>query len=117
MSDYDEPDLEDAAVQPDWATRIYEVFNPDETVGVACDRSGEIVGLHLTDEARDNGDEWLAAEIVRLGKLAHLKSRVGLREEMLHNGTRPYTVDSFGLPTEAAYRAQEAAEFGGTSHF
>lgn len=90
----------------------YEVFNPDHCAGVACNRDGEIVGIHITDEARENGDQWLAAEIVKLARLAHLKSRVGLRAEMEYNGTRPYTIDSFDLPTEASYRLAEAAELG-----
>ncbi|MFF3569891.1 hypothetical protein [Nocardia jiangxiensis] len=106
-------DVGDAA--PNWRTMTYEVFNPDHSVGVACGRDGEIVGLHITDDARDNGDAWLAAEIVRLARLAHQKSRVGLRAEMEFNGTRPYTIDSFDLPTESAYRAMEAAEFGTAS--
>lgn len=106
---------ESEAAQPDWNAMTYEVFNPDHSVGVACDRDGEVVGLHLSDEARDNGDSWLAAEILRLARLAHLKSRVGLRAEMEYNGARPYTVDSFDLPTEAAYRAMEHAEFGTTA--
>ncbi|MET9489851.1 hypothetical protein [Nocardia sp. NPDC006630] len=110
---YDTDDELPAA--PDWRTMTYEVFNPDHTVGVACDRDGEMIGLHLTDDARDNGDAWLAAEILRLARLAHLKSRVGLRVEMEYNGTRPFTVDSFDLPTEAAYRATEAAELGTSS--
>ncbi|GAB2559288.1 hypothetical protein [Nocardia heshunensis] len=109
MSD-DHDDLDPAA--PDWRTLSYEVFNPDHTVGVACNRDGEIIGLHLTDDARDNGETWLAAELVRLARLAHHKSRLGLRTEMEHNGTRGHTIDSFDLPTEASYRAMEAAEFG-----
>ncbi|KAA8881903.1 hypothetical protein F3087_40265 [Nocardia colli] len=97
---------------PDWQAATYEVFNPENTVGVACDREGSVIGLYVTDEARDNGDSWLSAEIVRLARLAHVKSRVGLRVEMERKGTRPYTVDSFDLPTSAAYRAMEEAEFG-----
>ncbi|WP_245671631.1 hypothetical protein [Nocardia amamiensis] len=108
--DFDVDDNLDAA-PPDWRSRTYEVFNPDHTVGVGCDRDGEIIGLHITDDARDNGDSWLAAEIVRLARLAHAKSRVGLRAEMEYNGTRPYTIDSFDLPTEASYRAMEESEF------
>ncbi|MEU2036529.1 hypothetical protein [Nocardia amamiensis] len=108
--DFDVDDDLDAA-PPDWRSRTYEVFNPDHTVGVGCDRDGEIIGLHITDDARDNGDTWLAAEIVRLARLAHAKSRVGLRAEMEYNGTRPYTIDSFDLPTEASYRAMEESEF------
>ncbi len=103
-----------SAEQPDWRTMTYEVFNPDHTVGTACDRDGEIIGLHITDEARENGDTWLAEEIVRLARLVHLKSRVGLRAEMEHKGTRSYTIDAFDLPTENSYRAIERAEFGGT---
>ncbi|WP_433525816.1 hypothetical protein ACQPZ2_13400 [Nocardia pseudovaccinii] len=114
FDDLDQDDLDEVA-PPDWRNLIYEVFNPDHTVGVACGRDGEVVGLHITDDARDNGDTWLAAEIVRLARLAHLKSRVGLRAEMEHNGTRPYTIDSFDLPTESSYRATEIAEFGTTS--
>ncbi|MFE2961011.1 hypothetical protein [Nocardia tengchongensis] len=110
----DPEDLETPA--EDWRTLTYEVFNPDNTAGVACNRDGEIVGLHLTDEARDNGDPWLADELLRLARLAHAKSRLGLRAEMEHNGTRPYTVDSFDLPTAASYRALEAAEFGTGAH-
>ncbi len=117
MTEYDDSDdyLDDRdsdAPEPDWASMVYEVFNPERSVGVACGRDGEVVGLHLADEARDNGDQWLAAEIMRVARLAHLKSRVGLRAEMEYNGARPYTVDSFDLPTESAYRAMENAEFG-----
>ncbi|WP_327146936.1 hypothetical protein [Nocardia sp. NBC_01327] len=97
---------------PAWQSMTYQVFNPDHTAGAACNRDGEIVGLHLTDDARDNGDTWLAAEILRLARLAHMKSRVALRAEMESNGTHAHTIDSFDLPTEASYRAMEAAEFG-----
>lgn len=111
MTDF-APDEPDTTPEPDWHTMTYEVFNPDHTAGVACDRDGEIIGLHITDEARENGDVWLAAEIVRLARLAHLKSRVGLRAEMERKGSRSYTVDAFDLPTEHSYRAIEQAEFG-----
>ncbi|MBO0855614.1 MAG: hypothetical protein J2P18_17830 [Nocardia sp.] len=114
-TDYDPDDAETAVAEPDWKSMSYEVFNPEQSVGVACNRDGEVIGLHLSDEARDNGDSWLAAEILRLAKLAHLKSRVGLRAEMEYNGARPYTVDSFDLPTEETYRAMEMAEFGTAS--
>ncbi|MEV0359724.1 hypothetical protein AB0H71_27065 [Nocardia sp. NPDC050697] len=100
------------AAEPDWEHAVYEVFNPEHTVGVACDRDGEVVGMHLADDAGENGEPWLAAEILRVARLAHEKSRVGLRAEMEYKGTRPYTVDSFDLPTEESYRALEAAEFG-----
>ncbi|WP_406271768.1 hypothetical protein OH799_31405 [Nocardia sp. NBC_00881] len=110
MDDFDPDDFDTAP--PDWRNMTYEVFNPDHTAGVGCDRDGEIIGLHITDDARDNGDTWLAAEIVRLARLAHMKSRVGLRAEMEYKGTRSYTIDSFDLPTEASYRAMEESEFG-----
>ena len=112
--DYNDDDFADEAGTevPSRPPRVYEVFNPDHTVGVACGRDGEVVGLHITDEARDNGDTWLAAEIRKLADLAHAKSRLGLRREMQDNGTRPYTIDSFGLPTEAAYQAMEDQAFG-----
>ncbi|ONM46350.1 hypothetical protein [Nocardia donostiensis] len=113
-NNYDDADNEQDA--PDWRTLIYEVFNPDHTVGVACDRDGEIVGLHITDEARENGDTWLAAEIVRIARLAHMKSRLGLRKEMEHRGARPHTIDSFDLPTEAGYRTMENQEFGSRAY-
>ncbi|MFD0364589.1 hypothetical protein ACFQZZ_24370 [Nocardia sp. GCM10030253] len=101
--------------EPDWRSMVYEVLNPDNTVGVACDRDGEVVGMHITDDARDNGDTWLAAEILRCARLAHAKSRVGLRAEMAYKGTQSYTIDSFDLPTEAAYRAMEDEVFGRTT--
>ncbi|MFE9575202.1 hypothetical protein ACFYO1_02355 [Nocardia sp. NPDC006044] len=104
-----------AAAEPDWGSRIYEVFNADRTAGVACNRDGEVIGMHLTDEACDNGDIWLADQLLRLARLAHMKSRVGLRAEMEYNGTRSYTVDAFDLPTEAGYRAAEEAEFGAST--
>lgn len=118
MTDYyDDYELEpEAEVTAPPRKTTYEVFNPEGTVGVACDRDGEVVGMHITDEARDNGDVWLAAEIVNLAKLAHMQSRVGLRKEMEDKGTRPYTIDSFGLPTEAAYRALEQEIFGARAH-
>lgn len=112
MADVQDLDDLDQNEQTSWRATVYEVFNPDHTVGVACDRDGEVIGMHLTDDARENGDAWLSAEIVRLARLAHLKSRVGLRAEMEHNGALPYTVDAFDLPSEATYRAMEAAEFG-----
>lgn len=115
MSDYDDYDDDDENVQnnePDWRNLTYEVFNPGHSVGVSCDRDGEVVGLHIDDEARDNGDTWLASEIVRIARLAHLKSRVGLRKEMEYRGTRPHTIDSFDLPTESGYRAMEEQELG-----
>ncbi|MBB5918767.1 hypothetical protein BJY24_007679 [Nocardia transvalensis] len=108
-------DSDVAPAPPDRQHAIYEVFNPDSTAGVAVNGDGEIVGLHITDEARENGDAWLSREIVRLARLAHAKSRVGLREEMIRNGVRPYTIDAFDLPTEASYRAMENAEFGHSS--
>ncbi|WP_067694169.1 hypothetical protein [Nocardia jejuensis] len=107
--------FEDDTTQPqplDWRGMTHEVFNPDHTAGAACNRDGEIIGLHITDEARENGEVWLAAEILRVARLAHFKSRVALRAEMEFNGTHSHTIDSFDLPTEAAYRAAEAAEFG-----
>ncbi|WP_280233641.1 hypothetical protein [Nocardia cyriacigeorgica] len=110
--DTDAYDPGEAPAAPNWQNMIYEVVNLDHSVGVACNRDGEIVGLHLTDEARENGDAWLSAEVLRVARLAHLKSRVGLRAEMEYNGASPYTVDAFDLPTEAAYRAQESAELG-----
>ncbi|MEV6280184.1 hypothetical protein [Nocardia sp. NPDC051832] len=107
-----EPDFEDQnSEEPDWRAMSYEVFNPDHTVGVACDREGQVRGLHLTDAARDQGDSWLSAEILRITTLAHMKSRVGLRAEMEYKGVPSYTVDAFDLPTEAAYLAAERAEF------
>ncbi|WP_280454747.1 hypothetical protein [Nocardia brasiliensis] len=109
-----DPDAAEAA-EPDWRTMVYEVFNPDHTAGVACNRDGEVVGLHITDEARENGDNWLATELLRLARLAHAKSRVGLRAEMAHKGTLPSTIDAFDLPTEASYRAMEQAEFGASA--
>jgi hypothetical protein len=112
VDDYDVDDAdEQESVPPDWRTMTYEVFNPDHTVGVGCDRDGEIIGLYLTDDARENGDEWLASQIVKLARLAHAKSRVGLRAEMESKGSRSYTIDSFDLPTEASYRAMEESEF------
>ncbi|WP_328407757.1 hypothetical protein [Nocardia sp. NBC_00403] len=98
--------------QPDWRNLIYEVFNPDYSVGVACDRSGTIVGLHLGDGVWDNTDSWLANELVRVARLAYLKSRVGRRAELLHNGAWPSIADSLGLITETEYKFREQAEFG-----
>jgi hypothetical protein len=111
-SPYAYDDEDDLDRVPDWQSMTYEVFNPDGTVGVACNRAGEIIGMHIGDEARDNGESWLSAEIVRVAHLAHEKSRVGLRAEMEYNGTPRYTLETFGLPTEADYVAMENAAFG-----
>ncbi|WP_245671426.1 hypothetical protein [Nocardia amamiensis] len=92
--------------------RIYEVFNPDYSVGVGCDQSGRIVGLHLGDEVWESADSWLAGEIVRVARLAHLKARVGRRMELLSRGVSPVVADALALPTEAEYRLQEKAAFG-----
>lgn len=96
--------------KPDWQNLIYEVFNSDYSVGVACDRRGVIVGLHLGDEVWENTDSWLAAEILRISRLAHLKSQVGRRAEMLYNGVGPHVADAYDYPTEAQYAAIEKAE-------
>ncbi|MFQ6396932.1 hypothetical protein ACLMAJ_26165 [Nocardia sp. KC 131] len=101
-----------AEAPPDWQNLIYEVFNPDYSVGVACDRSGLVVGLHLGHEVWDNSDEWLAREVVRTARLAYLKSRVGRRAELLHDGALPSLADSLGMPTAAQYDLLEKAEFG-----
>ncbi|GEM31321.1 hypothetical protein NN3_23280 [Nocardia neocaledoniensis NBRC 108232] len=94
---------------------VFEVFHPDHTLGVACDRDGEIVGMYIADEARENGETWLSAEILRLTRLAHLKSRAGLRKEMERQGTSRSTIDSFDLPTDASYQETEDLEFGRTA--
>lgn len=112
MTDVEASDATQGGVPLDWANLIYEVFNPDYSVGVACDRSGAIVGLHLGDEVWENTDSWLAAEILRVAKLAYLKSRAGRRAELLDNGGSPRLADAMGLPTEAAYTLAEKAEFG-----
>ena len=103
----------DAEPQPaDSQVRNYEVFNPDYSVGVACDCDGFVVGLHLDDEVWENTDRWLAAEIVRVAKLAYLKARVGRRVEMerRHGNTR--FADALNPPTEEQYRRAEKVEFG-----
>ena len=107
---YDSQD--DSAAAPNWGSMLYEVVNPEHTVGVACNRGGEVVGLLITDEARAEGDSWLSEEIVRLARLANTKSKVGLRAEMEFNGAAKHTVDALGLPTEADYHAMADAEFG-----
>jgi hypothetical protein len=92
--------------------RIFEVFNPDYSVGVACDSAGVIVGLHLGDEIVEQSDAWLAAEIVRLARLARMKSDVGRRQILQDNGMLPHAAEARGLPSETDYRRVEAAEFG-----
>ncbi|WP_216897854.1 hypothetical protein [Nocardia alni] len=90
---------------------FYEVFNPDHSVGVACDLDGEIIGLHIGAGVRDSTDGWLAAEILLLARLAYQKSLVGRRAEMLERGTPSYIAEDFGLPTAAQYAAMERAAF------
>ncbi|MGW1739027.1 hypothetical protein ACWCPQ_09475 [Nocardia sp. NPDC001965] len=92
--------------------QIFEVFNPDYSVGVACDGAGIIVGLHLGDEIAEQSDAWLAAEIVRLARLARMKSDVGRRRVLLDDGMLPHAAEARGLPSETDYRRAEAAEFG-----
>lgn len=96
---------------PSRQNMVYEVFNPDYSVGVACDRSGMIVGLHIGD-VWEHTDSWLAAEILRVARLAHMKSQVGRRAELMSNGALPRLADSLGLPTEAEYNLMAKAEFG-----
>ncbi|MEU4313782.1 hypothetical protein [Nocardia sp. NPDC024068] len=91
---------------------VFEVFNPDYSVGVACDGAGWIVGVHLGDEVWENTDLWLAAELVRVARLARMKSQVGRRAEMLANGALPHSADRLGLPTEAEFSRQLHEEFG-----
>lgn len=90
---------------------LHEVFNPDQTIGVACDREGAVVGLHIDDDILDNGDEWLAREIMCVAKLAYEKSRVGLRVELERGGADPFVLRSFGLPTDADYVVMENDAF------
>ncbi|MEV2226063.1 hypothetical protein AB0E01_40285 [Nocardia vinacea] len=97
---------------PRGSDRIYEVFNPDYSVGVACEQSGRIVGLHVGDDVWENTDSWLADEIQRVARLAYLKARVGRRAELLDRGVAPVVADALELPTEAEYRLQEKAAFG-----
>ncbi|WP_454198132.1 hypothetical protein [Nocardia sp. Marseille-Q1738] len=88
------------------------MFNPDYSVGVACEQGGRIVGLHLGDEIWENTDSWLAGEIQKVARLAYLKARVGRRAELLDRGVSPVVADALELPTEAEYRLQEKAAFG-----
>ncbi|MFI9413306.1 hypothetical protein [Nocardia gamkensis] len=111
MTDLDTSDAAGAEAPPDWRNLVYEVFNPDYSVGVACDRGGMIVGLHLGDEVLEHPDGWLAEEIVRVARLAHQKSRVGRRAELLYKGGLPHFADSLELPTEAEYNLMEKTEF------
>ncbi|WP_280271987.1 hypothetical protein [Nocardia wallacei] len=106
----------DAAVHSDHVpqNQVYEVFNPDYSVGVACERNGIVVGLHLDDEVWESTDSWLAAEIVRLARLAHMKARVGRRAELVQRYGNGSLADALGLPTEAQYRLAEKQEFGGS---
>ncbi|WP_280463603.1 hypothetical protein [Nocardia carnea] len=103
--------VETAAASPR-PQQIFEVFNPDYSVGVACDSAGIIVGLHLGEEIGEQSDAWLAAEILRLARLARMKSDVGRRQRLLDNGMLPHAAEARGLPTEADYRRAEAAEYG-----
>jgi hypothetical protein len=104
-------ELDDGGEELEVEATLYEVFNPDQTVGVACDREGAVVGLHVDDDILDNGDEWVTGEIMRVAKLAYEKSRVGLRTELERNGTDPFVLRSFGLPTDADYVAMENDAF------
>ena len=92
--------------------RIYEVFNPGYSVGVACDERGWIVGVHVGDEVWDETDRWLAAEIVRVARLAYAKAGVARRADLLADGASAQLADSLGLPTDADYRLMAQAEFG-----
>ncbi|WP_157106028.1 hypothetical protein [Nocardia sienata] len=92
--------------------QIYEVFNSDYSVGVACNTAGVIIGLHLGESIMDNTDAWLAAELVRVARLARMKSEVGRRTILLERGVLPHVADTLGLPNEVAYQHAEKAEFG-----
>ena len=105
-------EFEDNGEELDAKPAVYEVFNPDQTIGVACDREGAVVGLHIDDDILENGDEWLAQEIMRVATLAREKSRVGLRAELERSGSDPFVLSSFGLPTDADYVAMENDAFG-----
>ncbi|WP_406234870.1 hypothetical protein [Nocardia sp. NBC_01009] len=111
MTDLDTSEAAEAQAPPDWQNLTYEVFNPSYSVGVACNRSGVIVGVHLGDEVWENSDSWLATEIVRVARLAYLRSRVGRRAELLYNGGSPRSADSMGMITEAEYNFQWKTEF------
>lgn len=88
------------------------MFNPDFSVGVACDRSGIVAGVHLGDEVWSNSDYWLSREILRVARLAYLKSQVGRRAELLEAGAAPYTADTLGLLTESEFQRKLRDEFG-----
>lgn len=82
----------DGTEPPEPPPTVFEVFNPDATIGVACNRDGSVVGVHIDDDARESSDAWVADQILRLSRLAHQKSRLGLRAEMERNGTDPFTL-------------------------
>lgn len=90
----------------------FEVFNPDYSVGVACDYDGRIVGIHLGQEISEASDEWLADQILRAGKLACLKSRVAHRNALRAIGASGAHADALGFPTETEYQLQLKKEFG-----
>ena len=105
--------MDDIESLPKRSAPVYEAFNLDYSVGVACDVRGLIVGVHLGDEVWENSDAWLSTEIVRVARLAHVKSQVGRRAVLTEQGALPHVLDEQGLPTEADYQRMEKAEFGG----
>lgn len=112
MTDLYVPESETPEEEPVSSPQFYEVFNPDHSVGIACDENGVIVGLHIDEAVRDSTESWLAAEILRVARLAYCKSQVGLRAARAANGVLPHVLDAMGLPTKAQYIAMEVAEFG-----
>ncbi|GGL05490.1 hypothetical protein [Nocardia jinanensis] len=112
MTEVNAPGETEAQRPPGRGSRVFEVFNPEYSVGVACALSGEIVGIHLGAEVWENDDAWLAAEILRVARLAHMKSQVGRRASLLERGALPHVADARGLPTESDYRLREKLEFG-----
>ncbi|WP_280415798.1 hypothetical protein [Nocardia carnea] len=95
------------------ATSGYEVFNPDYSVGVACDRHGMIIGIHLGDEVWENTDAWLSNEILKVAKLARMKSQVGRRAELMTTNKGAHLAGRLRLPMENDYKLSERSEFGG----
>ena len=112
MTDLFAPESDAAEDFPARPPDICEVFNPDHSVGVACNLGGAIVGLHIGDAVRDNTDAWLAAEILRVARLAYQKALLGRRLVMTRDGVLPHVLDGLDLPTQAKYTAMESTEFG-----
>lgn len=63
--------------------RVYKVFNQRQSIGVSAGHGGAFRGLYLADSTKKMTERALAQEILSVAKVASLRGKLSMREQMI----------------------------------